>query len=98
MLNCPNTAASPEMSFIKLKLNKTFNRSYMSDSRLSSLTMLLIEVSCVRSLDFDDVIKTFACQKTRSMPFGYYNNVTFFIFLWLLLCNIFHVCYCATIQ
>jgi len=41
----------------------------MTDNRLSSLAMLLIEASCVRSLQLDDVIKAFACQKTRSKPF-----------------------------
>jgi len=38
----------------------------MTDSRLSALAMLSIEASCVHSLDLDDVIKAFACQKTRS--------------------------------
>jgi len=30
MLRCPNTVASGEMSFTKLKLIKTFNRSHMT--------------------------------------------------------------------
>jgi len=38
--------------------------------------MLSIEASCVRSLDLEDVIKAFVCQKTRSKPFCYYSNVT----------------------
>jgi len=54
MLNCPDTFASAERSFRKLKLIKTFNRSHMTDSRLFSLAMLSIEASCVRSLDLDD--------------------------------------------
>jgi len=69
MLNCPDTVASAERSFSKLKLIKTFRRSHMTDSRLSSLAMLSIEASCVCSLDLDDVIKAFACQTTRSKPF-----------------------------
>ena len=52
MLNCPNAFASAERSFSKLKLMKTFNRSYITDSRLSSLAMLSIEALCVRSLRF----------------------------------------------
>jgi len=28
---------------------------------------------------------------------AYYNVTLFQIFSWLLLCNIFHVCYCATV-
>jgi len=37
MLNCPNTVASSERNFSKLKLIKTFNRSHMTNGRLSSL-------------------------------------------------------------
>jgi len=48
---------------------------------------------------WNPVIKTFACQNTRSKLFWYYDKVTLFIILsWLLLRDIFHVCYCATIQ
>jgi len=95
----PDTVASAKRSFIKLKIIKTFNRSHMADSRLFWLAMLSIEASCVCSLDLDDVIKAFACQKTRSKPFWYLYNVTLFmIFSSWLLCNIFHVCYCATTQ
>jgi len=57
MLNCPNTVASAEKSFNKLKLIKTFNRSHMTNSRLSSLAMLSIETFCVCSLDLEDVMK-----------------------------------------
>jgi len=61
--------------------------------------MLLIEAPCARFLDLDDVTKAFACQKTRPKPFSYYSNVTLFmIFSWLLSRNIFHVCYCDTLQ
>jgi len=71
MLNCLDTVASCERRFSKLRLIKTFNRSHMTDKRLYLLVMLSIEALCVRSLDLDDVIKAFACQKTRSKPFGY---------------------------
>jgi len=39
MLNCPDTAASAEASFSKLKLIETFNRSTMIDRRLPSLAI-----------------------------------------------------------
>ena len=39
-LNCPNAFASAERTFSKLKLIKTLKRSYITDSRLSSLAML----------------------------------------------------------
>jgi len=57
MLNCPNPVASAERTFSKLKLIKAFNRSHMTNSRLSSLAMFSIETSCVRSLDLEDVMK-----------------------------------------
>jgi len=60
MLNCPDTVASVDRSFSQLKLIKTFNRSHMTNSRLSSLAMLSIEALCVCSPDLDDVIKAFA--------------------------------------
>jgi len=60
MLNGPDTVASAETSFSKLKLIKTCNRLYMTDSKPSSLAMLSIEASCVRSLDLDDVVKAFS--------------------------------------
>jgi len=69
MLNCPNTVASAESSFSKLQLIKTFRRSHMTNSRLSSLAMLSVETSCVRSLDLEDAIKVFTCHKTHSKPF-----------------------------
>jgi len=52
MLNCPDAFARTERSFSMLKLIKTFNSSYMTDSRLSSLAKLSMEASCVRSLRF----------------------------------------------
>jgi len=77
--------------------SKTFNRSHMTDSRLSSLTMLSIEASSVRTLDLADVIKASTCQKTRSKPFRYYPTIMWHCFRY---CHIY--CYviffmCATV-
>ena len=69
VLTCPVTVASAERSFSKLKLIKTFNRTSMTDSRLSSLAMLSIENDCARSLDYDNVITAFANKKVRSRLF-----------------------------
>ena len=69
LLTCPVTVASAERSFSKLKLIKTFNRTSMTDSRLSSLAMLSIENDCARSLDYDNVITAFANKKVRSRLF-----------------------------
>ena len=72
LLTCPVTVASAERSFSKLKLIKTFNRTSMTDSRLSSLAMLSIENDCARSLDYDNVIIAFANKKVRSRLFKWY--------------------------
>ena len=69
LLTCPVTVASAERSLSKLKLIKTFNRTSMTDSRLSSLAMLSIENDCARSLDYDNVITAFANKKVRSRLF-----------------------------
>ena len=69
LLTCPVTVASAERSFSKLKLIKTFNRTSMTDRRLSSLAMLSIENDCARSLDYDNVITEFANKKVRSRLF-----------------------------
>jgi len=69
MLNCSDPVSSVERSYSILKLIKIFNRSHIIDSRLSSLAMLSVEASCVRSVVFDYVMKAFACQKTLSKPF-----------------------------
>ena len=69
LLTCPVTVASAERSFSKLKLIKTFNRTSMTHSRLSSLAMLSIENDCARSLDYDNVITAFAKKKVRSRLF-----------------------------
>ena len=44
----------------------------MTDRRLSSLAMLSIENGCARSLDYDNVITTFANKKGRSRLFKWY--------------------------
>ena len=82
ILNCPDTVASAERSSENWRpstgliwLIKTLNRSHMTDSRLSSLAMLSIEASCMRTLDSDDVIRAYARQKTRSKPFWYYCTI-----------------------
>jgi len=99
MLNFPDTVARAERSFSKLKLIKTFNRSHMTNCRLSSLAMLSIETSCLRYLELDDVIR-FCMPKDFLLDFLIllYNVTLFMIFAWLFLCNICYVCYCATIQ
>jgi len=49
MLNCPDAFASDERCFSKLKLIKTFNRSRMTDSRLSSVAIVNRSFMCALS-------------------------------------------------
>lgn len=65
----PVTTASAERSFSKLKLIKTYLRNSMGQDRLRNLAILSIENSMARSLNFDDVIDTFAEQKARRKEF-----------------------------
>ena len=68
-LTIPVTTASAERSFSKLKLIKTYLRNSMGQERLNNLAILSIENSMARNLNFDDVINTFAEQKTRRKEF-----------------------------
>lgn len=69
-LTIPVTTASAERSFSKLKLIKTYLRNSMRQDRLCNLAILSIENSMARSLNFDDVIDTFAEQKARKKDFS----------------------------
>ena len=51
LLTIPNTVASAERSFSKLKLIKSYLRSTMSQERPNGLAMLLIETDLVDKFD-----------------------------------------------
>ena len=55
------STASAKRSFSKLI--KTFHRSTTMDDRLTSLALISIESTCVRSLDYNDIINVFATAK-----------------------------------
>jgi hypothetical protein len=61
------SVATCERSFSKLKLVKTYLRSQMSHSRLTSLAVLSIERELAEKLNFDDVIRDFATRKARKV-------------------------------
>jgi hypothetical protein len=61
------SVASCERSFSKLKLIKTYLRSRMSQTRLTSLAILSIERDVTERLSFADVIKDFAARKARKI-------------------------------
>ena len=63
------TNCSGERSFSQLKQIKSEIRSTMTQTRLSSLSLLCMECDKMRELKFDDVINDFALQKSRKKIF-----------------------------
>jgi hypothetical protein len=63
------TAASTEISFLKLKLIKSYLRSTMSQERLNGLAILLIEKEMLKKLEYKNLISNFASQKVRRINF-----------------------------
>jgi len=68
-LSLPISVASCERGFSKLKIIKSYNRSTMSQERLSGLSILSIEHEIAKSINFDDVIHEFALAKARKIKF-----------------------------
>jgi len=62
-LMCTNSTG--ERSFSRLKLLKNVLRSSLSQNNLQNLGISSIESEFVKSLDFEDVIQTFANEKAR---------------------------------
>ena len=58
-----------ERSFSKLKLIKNETRAKMKEQRLNMLSLMCIETSILRTLDFQDVVRDFANQKARKVKF-----------------------------
>ncbi|KAL4142041.1 hypothetical protein QTP88_004573 [Uroleucon formosanum] len=56
---------STERSFSTLRRIKNYLRSSMSSERLNSLAVLNIEATLTKSLNYSDVIKTFAAKQAR---------------------------------
>ncbi|KAJ8018350.1 Zinc finger MYM-type protein 1 [Holothuria leucospilota] len=61
------SSATSERSFSRLKLTKTYLRSTMTETRLSSLAILSIERDFTEHVDFDAVIDTFSRMSVRRM-------------------------------
>jgi hypothetical protein len=64
-LRMPVSAASAERSFYKLKPIKSYLSSTVNQKRLNWLTQIAIEKEISRSLDIQELVATFAAQKTR---------------------------------
>ncbi|XP_018395118.1 PREDICTED: zinc finger MYM-type protein 1-like [Cyphomyrmex costatus] len=65
LLTIPITVASGERSFSKLKLIKTYLRSFMTQERLNSLALLSIENELISEVDISNKVKEFADMKAR---------------------------------
>ena len=66
-LTLPVTSTTVERSMSKLKLIKSYLRSTMGENRLSMLALISIEKDLTDSMNFNDVINTFARMKNRRM-------------------------------
>ena len=60
-LTIPVTVASAERSFSKLKIIKSYLRSFMAQERLDGLTLISIENNEITQTIKDEVINHFAC-------------------------------------
>ena len=57
------------MSFLKLKLIKSYLRSTISQERLSRLAIPLIENKMLEELEYKNLISQFTSQKARKINF-----------------------------
>lgn len=64
-VSTPATNCSAERSFSCLKRIKNYQRSIMSHQRLNALAILCIENQITAEIEYEDIIKTFAEQKSR---------------------------------
>ncbi|XP_044127177.1 zinc finger MYM-type protein 1-like [Bufo gargarizans] len=63
------TNCSAERSFSTLKRVKNYLRSRMGEERLNSLAVLAIESELTKSLDYEELINSFATQRVRRKAF-----------------------------
>jgi len=61
----PASNCSTERSFSTLRRIKTYLRSTMSSERLNSLAILNIESSITKTIDYSDIITSFASKQSR---------------------------------
>lgn len=59
------TNVTDERSFSKLKYNKNYMRNSMANEKLNNLSLCCIERKILQSIDYDDIIDTFARAKSR---------------------------------
>ncbi|XP_065642454.1 uncharacterized protein LOC136074081 [Hydra vulgaris] len=69
LLTQPVSVASGKRRFSKLKLIKDYLRSTMSQIRLTVLSLISIENDMAKKLDFPELLKAFASEKSRIVNF-----------------------------
>ena len=68
LLTIPDTVASAERSFSKLKLlKKSYMRSTMTQERLSGLATIALENDILEKINYKDMIEDFISRNTRRM-------------------------------
>ncbi|KAL4135817.1 hypothetical protein QTP88_007404 [Uroleucon formosanum] len=72
-VSIPCSNASGERSFSVLKRVKNYQRTSLSDEKMSSLALMNIENCVLQSIDWNDFVKEFVAQKARK-KFGYTNT------------------------
>ncbi|XP_060845943.1 zinc finger MYM-type protein 1-like [Rhopalosiphum padi] len=65
----PTSVSTGERSFSKLKLIKSYLRSTTAENHLNHLILLSIEHKLAKTLDYDDIIDSFAEKKARKKVF-----------------------------
>ena len=64
-ITLPVSVASGERSFSKLKLIKNYLRSTTGQERLTNLALLSAERDLAKTLNYDDIIHSFASARAR---------------------------------
>lgn len=63
----PVTTASCERFFGKLKIVKSYLRSFIGQERLTNMSIISIEKDVAKTLNYDDIIDVFANEKARKI-------------------------------
>ena len=66
-LTIPVSSASSERSFSHLKWIKSYHRCTMGQERLSQLSLINIEYTIAQSINYDNVLNTFASMRKRKL-------------------------------
>jgi hypothetical protein len=74
LVTAPNSVASYEHSFSKMKLIKSYMHSTMSQERSTSLATVSVKNEVVSFINFSDLIKYFVVMKSRKVQFQVFDQ------------------------